>query len=949
MPENRVVIEQVPLSNFADLPNTIINYVRRTQEVVVIGDAAQPNLFDKDPYFHSSGVRSALCLAIVKQAKLLGILYLENNLTPHVFTLERIDLLQLLSAQIVTALENGLLFEGLHKEIEERRRAEAAARQSEQLFRSVFETAAVGKAQCNGAGQLTMVNKKFCEITGYSEDELLSKTFIDLTHPDDVKTSIELFTKIVMGTSLEIEVKRRYIRKDGKSIWIQSNASKIIDVAGEVIVAAVVQDITDKVRVENELRALNSQLEQRVLDRTAELEQAKEAAEAANRAKSEFVANMSHEIRTPMNAVIGMSDLLSRSALNTEQSDLVNTIQNSAEALLDLIKDILDFSKIEAGKLEIMPSDFDLLSLVENSVEILANAAHKKNLTLMSFVMPEAPLTVHGDQARIRQVLLNLLSNANKFTAEGEVFLKVLADEAVDNVRTVHFIVSDTGIGMSQKTVEQVFNPFSQADGSITRKYGGTGLGLSISKRLVELMGGTVKVESQEGRGSTFSFSLPLKVVEQPSQPARVPVEIAFKRLLLVSASASVSSTIQAYTAAWQMKCDVATSVARASELLSEAIVVGAPYQLVLVDHNQSEQANQIGQMMAQWCQPNNIPLIHIGSALPSDYSERCYQHGFSAYLNKPLKRNQLFDCLAQVLGPRRRATTSQMLSAERTTETSNQSLYSHMLVLVAEDHPTNQKLARLQLQELGCAAKFVNNGREAVEALSDPDNRYSLILMDCQMPEMDGFEATRLIREREKSIGCHVPIIAVTAQAMSEDRSQCLAAGMDDYMSKPVTSNKLETILQKWMPASDQVIAARTPAIPDGTALSDRSESSQSGRSDPGAADLSVQGQHDSAYSLKFAEWAAVFGKETAQALMNEMTNGIATGLELLEDELARRDAIAAKATAHRIKGLCLNFDENGNLGQCIEKDIIAEDWLSAHDHYLLLKRTFQSYLKAD
>ena len=544
-----------------------------------------------------------------------------------------------------------------------------------------------------------------------------------------------------------------------------------------------------------QLQQHQENLEFKVSARTAELVTAKEAAEAASVAKSQFLANMSHEIRTPMNGVLGMTELLMATHLTERQRRMTETVQRSGTALLSIINDILDFSKIEAGKLELERIEFGLRQTLEEAVELFAEPAGKKGVELTCFLPNEIPDAVIGDPVRLRQVLLNLVGNAMKFTERGEVSVRVhcLSQEA-DRV-TLKYEVRDTGIGIPEAAQKRLFTAFSQADGSTTRRFGGTGLGLVIVRQLVSLMGGQVGIESVPGQGSTFWFTTQLeynpKQLSNEAAPSRL---LAGTRVMIVDDNATNRFILEAQLQAWEAETISATSAEMALDLLKQAMTKGTPVDLAILDiHMPDMDGIELARVMKADPALRTIPLLALSSVEPDSSSGQSASSNFFAWLRKPARQSMLRDCLLR----------QRYASAEATPITACATpapTVSNKRVLLAEDNPVNREVALGMLEFLGYHVDLAENGQQAVEAVSR--QRYDLVFMDCQMPVLDGFAATAAIRQHEASIGSghHIPIIALTANAMEGDRNKCLEAGMDDYLSKPFSQEGLRTALQRWM-----------------------------------------------------------------------------------------------------------------------------------------------------
>ncbi|MDX6559811.1 MAG: hypothetical protein QOF72_2860, partial [Blastocatellia bacterium] len=661
---------------------------------------------------------------------------------------------------------------------EEHRRIESELTKNEEQLVEAQHIALLGSWEWDIPTNVTSWSEALYHIYGVRPEDCPTtfEGYLSLVHPDDREHASALIEKAVR-TGQGFSYDHRIIWPDKSVRFHHVNLKVTLDKEGHPVkLFGTAQDVTDRVQLEEELK------------------EARDVALESARLKSEFLANMSHEIRTPMNGVVGTTGLLLDTKLDADQREWAETIRSSGDALLTIINDILDFSKIEAGKLEFEMVDFDLRDAVEETMDLLAERARAKKLEFGSLVYRDVATGLRGDPGRLRQVLTNLIGNALKFTEQGEVIVRAEKESESETAITIRFTVSDTGIGITEAAQARLFRAFTQADGSMTRKYGGTGLGLSISKQLVEMMGGKMGVISTPGEGSTFWFTAEL--ARQPAS-ANLPLpeihSIENLRVLIIDDNTTNRKILSHQLKSWDMIHAEAESGPRALALLRTAAADGVPYDLAILDllmpvmdGFELARAIKSDPMLAR------MHLVLLTSAGARGHGATARAAGIAAYLTKPVRQSQLFDCLTMVVSNSwdASAETSSKLVTRHTLREARH--MSHRLILLAEDNIVNQKVAVRQLQKLGYRADAVANGREAIEALSRIP--YDLVLMDCQMPEMDGYEATTEIR-RIEGVARHTPIVAMTAHALTGDREKSITAGMDDHITKPVKQEELARV----------------------------------------------------------------------------------------------------------------------------------------------------------
>jgi PAS domain S-box-containing protein len=655
------------------------------------------------------------------------------------------------------------------RDVTEHKQAEEEILRQKIYFEALVQNSPVAIVVLDNNQKIISCNPSFEKLFGYKYSDILDKNLDSLIVPEESIDEALAYTHQAMEGPVHGVCKRQH--KDGKLVDVELFAVPVIVYGQKVGAFALYHDISEIIHAQQE-------------------------AEEANRAKSEFLANMSHEIRTPMNGIIGMLELALETHLSVEQRDYLNVSLQSADALLTLLNDILDFSKIEARKLEFEIIDFNLHTLVEDVAVTLCKRAEEKGLEMACLVHPDLTTELCGDPGRLRQILINLVGNAIKFTENGEVVLRAEPISETETDTTVRFSVQDTGIGIPPERLSSVFDRFTQADGSTTRRYGGTGLGLTISKQLVEAMGSNLTVESEVGKGSTFWFTIKLKKQGKKKVDRTIGLpNIKELPVLVVDDNATNLSILSKITAGFGCRVATAPSGEKCLEMLRTASQTGDPYQIVLLDMQMPEMDGEktaTAIINDPLCNKTNI--IILTSMGQRGDAKRLQALGCAGYLLKPVKQQLLFDMLIAVLG--RKKDVQSRANQLVTRHTINEQKQKGIRILLAEDNPINQKLAIVNLQKAGYEVDTVENGLQAFEKIQL--EQYDAVLMDVQMPVMDGYEATQQIRtwEGEKR---HTPIIAMTARAMKEDRELCLEAGMDDYLSKPLERQVLYSVLEYW------------------------------------------------------------------------------------------------------------------------------------------------------
>jgi|GEM_PF-1009273 len=813
-------------------------------------------------------------------------------------------------------------FTAIARDITERKQAEQALEENKARLELVISNTGVGIWDWQVQTGEVQFNERWAAIVGYTLDELAPTnidTWTGLAHPDDLEESGALLEQHFTGESAGYSCEARMRHKLGHWVWVLDTGRVVEhDKDGKPVrMIGTHLDITERKQAEDELI------------------KARDLAEEAVLHKSEFLANMSHEIRTPMNGVIGMTGLLLDTNLNPQQRTYAETTMNSADALLTLINDILDFSKIEAGKLELEEVPFDLQTLAEDVAELMAIRCRDKNLEILLRYKPGTPRFIIGDPGRIRQIMLNLLSNAIKFTEQGHVSLTVEQDQdnASDETASIRVSVQDTGVGIAKDKHDLIFNQFDQADGSTTRKYGGTGLGLSISKQLTEMMGGTINVKSREGEGSVFSFTMKLRESDN-KELAEISIADDFSPFIglntLIVDDIEISRTIiTEQIAGLNMNVKTADSGQKALSMLELAAKQNNAFDIVITDYHMP---GMDGEMLAENISQNELikdtVLIFVTSSPRRGDGKRLKELGINGYLIKPVYPSEIPKILAVIWAARQGnkdipLVTRYTIQAVKTQAREKVS-FSNAHILLAEDNPVNQMVASEMLEGHGCTVTPAGNGLEVVQLIKQRD--FDLIFMDCQMPDMDGFEATKKTREYENKIKSgKIPIIAFTANAMQGDKEKCMAAGMDDYISKPVSQEAIENVLSKWLPHK-LIPELNNQNNKQGNHAEDK-DNQETTKSDD-ILDMSV-----------FNSLKKLFGEKFENAI-NQQTEVSRNNIAKANEAIQADDSETLERAMHSLKSSCRQFGalNLGNIAEKVEESAKENNMVRAKKLFLSL-----------
>ncbi len=759
-------------------------------KVLVVPDAAEDIRFASNPLVsRQPGIRFYAGVPLVTREGLaLGALCV-IDLVPRQLTSEQLEALRIVARQVSAQLELRRRLTELAQAVTEKTRAQE---ELDLMFTLSIDMLCIAGFD----GYFKRLNPAWERTLGYTQQELFAQPYLEFVHPEDRPGTLHVAEDIARGTNL-ISFENRYLCKDGTYRWLAWTATPWVE---QRLIFAAARDITERKSAEQALRLTARELEaakraqeentSRLAQLVKELETAKLRAEESTGAKSEFLANMSHEIRTPLNAIVGMTDLVLQTKLTPEQRECLNVIRDSTDSLMTLVSDVLDFSKIEARRIELENEQFNLREILEDTLRILALRAHQKGLELISDIRPDIPDFMVGDSARLRQVVMNVVGNAIKFTHEGEVVLRAELDSLASDKAQLRFSVSDTGVGIPAEREKLIFEAFAQGDSSTTRKYGGTGLGLAIAARLVELMGGRIWYESAVDKGTTFYFTVRLDLPTRVKTGRAAPGVEMLRDIpvLVVDSNTTNRSVFEEVLARWHMKPASAAGGAEALAAMENAAAAGTAYPLIILN---AQMPGMDGFAVADLimrtpaiARTEIIMLTNPGRT--GDYA-RCERLGIRSCLAKPLKQAELQAAVVAALKPLARKDTKQRQAGQSSGGRRG------LRILLVEDNAVNQRVAVRLLEKRGHRVVVARDGIEALETLEkSAAHKFDAVLMDIQMPRMGGFEATAAIRSRERETGTHIPIIAMTAHAMKGERESCLRAGMDAHIAKPVRAQSL-------------------------------------------------------------------------------------------------------------------------------------------------------------